>query len=202
MDSQIDTNNENFYSVIEKLKTIYELKSDRKLSLKLDVLPASFSNSKKRGILPYEKIITAAIKDKISLDEIFGNRINNKIDYTNLKDKKANKHGLVDIPMLNDNLDYIRVPLIYLENTTNLKGYISNNHTYILNTSEIKPEHNRTYLLTSNNIYYIKHISIDLSGTYLLKDEDGSITNINKNELDNVIFIGRVEHKFSRTSLV
>ena len=67
----IDNEIENFEIVINKLKDILNIKSDRQLSFALDILPASFANSRKRGIIPFDKIINYALKKNIDLNLIF-----------------------------------------------------------------------------------------------------------------------------------
>lgn len=53
----MDNIDEYINEVVNKLKKILNVTSDRQLALKLDVMPSSFSNTIKRGLLPYEKIL-------------------------------------------------------------------------------------------------------------------------------------------------
>ena len=71
--SYIEDNNSEEYvnSVINNLKKILGVTSDRQLPIRLDIKPPSFANTIKRGLLPYEKIVLFAKKHNQSLDKIF-----------------------------------------------------------------------------------------------------------------------------------
>lgn len=61
-------------AVIARLKQAFNLKSDRALSRKLELVDHAIAQFKGQGSLPIKNIITKCVEEDISLDHIFGNQ--------------------------------------------------------------------------------------------------------------------------------
>ncbi|MCF7971149.1 MAG: helix-turn-helix domain containing protein [Methylococcaceae bacterium] len=60
-----------FDSVMQKLKSALQLRTDKELAEKLGLSVTAYANLKKRKALPYEKVIELALAHGISLDYLF-----------------------------------------------------------------------------------------------------------------------------------
>lgn len=198
---EIENDHEYFNIVIENMKRLLSVKSDRQLAFALDVLPASFANSKKRALIPCEKIIQVAIKRKFNLNEIFGNIIieNQTFINANTETNLINNNDLINIKLLDSKNDFIRVPLFTRNESDNYKAYIHNKKDiYVININERNIENGKFYLLKGNDVFYVRYIMIDFDGNYTLKDEQNISEKVNKEVLENIEIIGKIEAAFNK----
>ncbi len=190
-------------NVVLKLKSILNITSDRQLALKLDIMPSSFANTIKRGLLPYEKILFFAINNKISLDEIF--LLNNNQTVTEIKNiinqPEEPLKDLVEIKILNTNENTIKIPLnssVSLET----RAYIDDKKIYIIDTEDKEVKNNSYYLVKSNEIYFAFFISIDLDGSYNLKNDEDLLRKISSEDFSKIEIIGRINYKLNRETYI
>lgn len=195
--------NENFVNeVLDNLANILNVKSDRQLAIKLDILPSTLFNNRKRGILPYEKILNYALKQEISLDEIF--KPNNvKNDKTKECFLASSDYDLVNINILNDSKNFIQIPLKIAEQE-NYKAFLDDKKIYIIDTINNNFKNKNRYLIKNNNNYFVVLISLDFDNTYILRDENDSdlISKLTKEEFEKIEIIGKVDFILSRETYI
>ncbi|MGJ0493271.1 helix-turn-helix domain-containing protein [Aliarcobacter cryaerophilus] len=199
----MENNNEYISGVISKLKTKLQITSDRQLAGKLELSPSSLSATLKRGLLPYEKIINFCKKTNISLDEIFlnieENNINNKINIS--EDKLQCNKDFSSIKLL-DNEDYsISIPTSNLSKEE-YRAYINDKKIYIIDTRSKEISHNTYCLIKSNNIYFPVVISIDLDGSYSLRDDEDNTTKLAPDEFKKFEIIGKISFRLIRETFI
>jgi len=154
---------------VKNLKETLGVKSDRQLALKLDMLPASFSNTIKRGLLPLEKMFSYAKEHNLSLDEMFL--------FSEKQDQQAqleNEH-LTKVQLLDNETIFVSVPYIFVSSQVQLRAFLNDRKIYILDINEKEVTGSNYWLIKSNDIYYTMVISIDLDGSYIFKDDDNNI---------------------------
>ncbi|MDX4028388.1 helix-turn-helix domain-containing protein [Aliarcobacter skirrowii] len=195
--------NENFVNeVLDNLANILNVKSDRQLAIKLDILPSTLFNNRKRGILPYEKILTYALQNNLSLDDIFkpSNIKNNKVNECILA---SSDYDLVNINILNDSKNFIHIPLKIAEQE-NYKAYLDDKKIYIIDTINNNFKNKNRYLIKNNNNYFVVLISLDFDNTYILRDENDSdlISKLTKEEFEKIEIIGKVDFILSRETYI
>lgn len=190
-------------NVVLKLKSILNITSDRQLALKLDIMPSSFANTIKRGLLPYEKILFFAINNKISLDEIF--LLNNNQTVTEVKNiinqPEEPLKDLVEIKILNTNENTIKIPL-NSSVSVETRAYIDDKKIYIIDTEDKEVKNNSYYLVKSNEIYFAFFISIDLDGSYNLKNDEDLLRKISSEDFSKIEIIGRISYKLNRETYI
>lgn len=190
-------------NVVLKLKSILNITSDRQLALKLDIMPSSFANTIKRGLLPYEKILFFAINNKISLDEIF--LLNNNKTATEIKNiinqQEESLKDLVEIKILNANENTIKIPL-NSSVSVETRAYIDDKKIYIIDTEDKEVKNNSYYLVKSNEIYFAFFISIDLDGSYNLKNDEDLLRKISSEDFSKIEIIGRISYKLNRETYI
>lgn len=190
-------------NVVLKLKSILNITSDRQLALKLDIMPSSFANTIKRGLLPYEKILFFAINNKISLDEIF--LLNNNQTVTEIKNiinqQEEPLKDLVEIKILNANENIIKIPL-NSSVSVETRAYIDDKKIYIIDTEDKEVKNNSYYLVKSNEIYFAFFISIDLDGSYNLKNDEDLLRKISSEDFSKIEIIGRISYKLNRETYI
>lgn len=190
-------------NVVLKLKSILNITSDRQLALKLDIMPSSFANTIKRGLLPYEKILFFAINNKISLDEIF--LLNNNQTVTEIKNiinqQEEPFKDLVEIKILNTNENTIKIPL-NSSVSVETRAYIDDKKIYIIDTEDKEVKNNSYYLVKSNEIYFAFFISIDLDGSYNLKNDEDLLRKISSEDFSKIEIIGRISYKLNRETYI
>ena len=190
-------------NVVLKLKSILNITSDRQLALKLDIMPSSFANTIKRGLLPYEKILFFAINNKISLDEIF--LLNNNETATEIKNiinqQEEPLKDLVEIKILNTNENTIKIPL-NSSVSVETRAYIDDKKIYIIDTEDKEVKNNSYYLVKSNEIYFAFFISIDLDGSYNLKNDEDLLRKISSEDFSKIEIIGRISYKLNRETYI
>lgn len=195
--------NENFVNeVLDNLAKILDVKSDRQLAIKLDILPSTLFNNRKRGILPYEKILTYALQNNLSLDDIFkpSNIKNNKVNECILA---SSDYDLVNINILNDSKNFIQIPLKIAEQE-NYKAFLDDKKIYIIDTINNNFKNKNRYLIKNNNNYFVVLISLDFDNTYILRDENDSdlISKLTKEEFEKIEIIGKVDFILSRETYI
>jgi|SRR5574344_621341 hypothetical protein len=196
-------------NVLDNLKRILKLPSDRQLALKLEIHPASLSNSIKRNILPWEKIITYSLNNNLSLDEIFLNNINqsenkdsNTDNIASSKNSTFNENNkLSSIKTLEEDSE-IQIPYIFQSEDTELRAYLTDKKIYVLDINEKEIKGTNYWLVKSNNNYYALTISVNLDGKYQLKDDDDSIRSISVEEFKKLEIIGKIHFRFIRDSFI
>ena len=204
----MDNIDEYINEVFNKLKKILNVTSDRQLALKLDVMPSSFSNTIKRGLLPYEKILFFAKKEGLSLDDIFLlnnhstiNRAINNIENTSTEKELECSKDLCSIQILNDEKNLITIPLNAYSNQK-LRAFINDKKIYIIDIDDREIEHNTYYLIKSSETYFAMYISIDLDGSYSLKDDDNNIKKIMMEDFKKIEVIGKINFKLIRETFI
>lgn len=195
--------NENFVNeVLDNLAKILDVKSDRQLAIKLDILPSTLFNNRKRGILPYEKILNYALQNNLSLDDIFkpSNIKNNKVNECILA---SSDYDLVNINILNDSKNFIQIPLKIAEQE-NYKAFLDDKKIYIIDTINNNFKNKNRYLIKNNNNYFVVLISLDFDNTYILRDENDSdlISKLTKEEFEKIEIIGKVDFILSRETYI
>lgn len=195
--------NENFVNeVLDNLANILNVKSDRQLAIKLDILPSTLFNNRKRGIFPYEKILTYALQNNLSLDDIFkpSNIKNNKVNECILA---SSDYDLVNINILNDSKNFIQIPLKIAEQE-NYKAYLDDKKIYVIDTINNNFKNKNRYLIKNNNNYFVVLISLDFDNTYILRDENDSdlISKLTKEEFEKIEIIGKVDFILSRETYI
>ncbi|WP_066408147.1 helix-turn-helix domain-containing protein [Aliarcobacter skirrowii] len=195
--------NENFVNeVLDNLAKILDVKSDRQLAIKLDILPSTLFNNRKRGILPYEKILAFALQNNFSLDDIFkpSNIKNNKVNECILA---SSDYDLVNINILNDSKNFIQIPLKIAEQE-NYKAFLDDKKIYIIDTINNNFKNKNRYLIKNNNNYFVVLISLDFDNTYILRDENDSdlISKLTKEEFEKIEIIGKVDFILSRETYI
>lgn len=196
-------------SVLDNLKRILDLPSDRQLAFRLDLHPASLSNTIKRKILPWEKIITYAINNNLSLDEIFLNKVNQSgYDKSNTDNIEAKNKSIINennklssIKTLEEDSE-IQIPYIFQSEDTELRAYLTDKKIYILDINEKEIKGTNYWLVKSNNNYYALTISVNLDGKYQLKDDDDSIRSISAEEFKKLEITGKIHFRFIRDSFI
>jgi len=178
--------------VVKNLKETLDVKSDRQLALKLDMLPASFSNTIKRGLLPLEKIFSYAKEHNLSLDEIF--LFNDKKE----QQIQLESEHLTKVTLLDNESVSIFVPYIFISSQAQLRAFLNDKKIYILDISEKEVNSSNYWLIKSNGIYYTMVISIDLDGSYILKDDNNNIRKISIEDFSKFEVIGKIHFKFVR----
>lgn len=190
-------------NVVLKLKSILNITSDRQLALKLNIMPSSFANTIKRGLLPYEKILFFAINNKISLDEIF--LLNNNETATEIKNiinqPEEPLKDLVEIKILNTNENTIKIPL-NSSVSVETRAYIDDKKIYIIDTEDKEVKNNSYYLVKSNEIYFAFFILIDLDGSYNLKNDEDLLRKISSEDFSKIEIIGRISYKLNRETYI
>lgn len=191
--------------VLNNMKNILNVKSDRQLSILIDTQPSSLFNSIKRGLLPYEKIIFFALKKGYSLDEIFlfkkdgsSDNFDNKIediqeeDYTNL----------AYIKVLDNEKKQIKIPL-YTAYSDNIRAYLDDKKIYIINIEDKEIFNKSYYLIKSKNNYFAVSIIIELDGIYSLKDDDNNtVSKLTDKEFEELEIIGKINFRFDKKTFI
>lgn len=186
----IDNEIENFEIVINKLKDILNIKSDRQLSFALDILPASFANSRKRGIIPFDKIINYALKKNIDLNLIFNPDV--LID-SNTINSSNNKEDFLKIKILNNEEDFLKIPFSYNDiKLDTCRCLTLDDKIYIINIEDTSLQNNKKFILKSNNIYYYRHVNINFEGSFIFKDETSISEQIEKELVDKIEVVGKI----------
>jgi len=182
--------------VVKNLKETLGVKSDRQLALRIGMLPASFSNTIKRGLLPLEKIFSYAKEHNLSLDEIFlfGEEKDKQIQ---LETEHLTKVILLD----NENVS-IFVPYIFISSQVKLRAFLNDRKIYILDINEKEINSSNYWLIKSNDIYYTMVISIDLDGSYILKDDNNNIRKISVEDFSKFEIVGKICFRFTRELFV
>ena len=171
-------------------------------------MPSSFSNTIKRGLLPYEKILFFAKKEGLSLDDIFllnnnsiiKKTIDNIENNVNKKELECSK-DLCSIQILNDEKNLITIPLNAYSNQK-LRAFINDKKIYIIDIDDREIEHNTYYLIKSSETYFAMYISIDLDGSYSLKDDDNNIKKIMMEDFKKIEVIGKINFKLIRETFI
>lgn len=165
-------------------------------------MPSTLFNNRKRGILPYEKILTYALQNNLSLDDIFkpSNIKNNKVNECILA---SSDYDLVNINILNDSKNFIQIPLKIAEQE-NYKAFLDDKKIYIIDTINNNFKNKNRYLIKNNNNYFVVLISLDFDNTYILRDENDSdlISKLTKEEFEKIEIIGKVDFILSRETYI
>lgn len=181
-------------SIVERIKKIENETSDRQFAIAIGMRNDSYSNAKKRGTFPYEKIINYCFAHNYSLDEIFGME-NPKKPVAEASEFIDEQSSSIYIESIESN-ETIKLPANLLEGKkTNkeTKYFIDEKDTiFIIDTTDNKLEDRNSYLIKLFNKFYIKDVSADLTYDWKLK-ENGFDEIILKNEdLFKIEVLGRV----------
>ena len=208
--SYIEDNNTEEYvnSVINNLKKILGVTSDRQLSIRLDIKPPSFANTIKRGLLPYEKIVLFAKKHNQSLDKIFLLQNQNytienepKCNYSELESNSISSNNSTEIQLINGE-QTIKIPNLPVTPNKTLRAFIDDKKIYIIDTKDKIFVNNNYYLLKSSNAFFPMIVSMDLDGQYILKNDDDITTKVTLNEFNKIEIVGKVNFKFTRETFL
>ena len=208
--SYIEDNNTEEYinSVINNLKKILGVTSDRQLSIRLDIKPPSFANTIKRGLLPYEKIVLFAKKHNQSLDKIFLLQNQNytienepKCNYSELESNSISSNNSTEIQLINGE-QTIKIPNLPVTPNKTLRAFIDDKKIYIIDTKDKIFVNNNYYLLKSSNAFFPMIVSMDLDGQYILKNDDDITTKVTLNEFNKIEIVGKVNFKLTRETFI
>jgi hypothetical protein len=186
--------NIDFPSIVERIKKIENETSDRQFAIAIGMRNDSYSNAKKRGTFPYEKIINYCFVNNYSLDEIFGmkNPIKPALESNENTNKECNSIYIESI----ENKQTIKLPAnLFDEERTSkdIKYYIDENDTiFIVDTIGRKLEDRNSYLIKLFNNLYIKDVSIDLSHNFKLKENGFDEIIVKNEELFKIEVLGKV----------
>lgn len=208
--SYIEDNNTEEYvnSVINNLKKILGVTSDRQLSIRLDIKPPSFANTIKRGLLPYEKIVLFAKKHNQSLDKIFLLQNQNytienepKCNYSELESNSISSNNSTEIQLINGE-QTIKIPNLPVTPNKTLRAFIDDKKIYIIDTKDKIFVNNNYYLLKSSNAFFPMIVSMDLDGQYILKNDDDITTKLTLDEFNKIEIVGKVNFKLTRETFI
>lgn len=187
-----------YSSIVEKVKEIEGVTSDRQFALTIGMRPDSYANAKKRGTFPFEKVIDYCFKNRYSLDEVFGMKNPKKI----LENNSTENEDFVDIPsLIND--DNVRLPKDsirdIIDKINSLKVYIdSANNIFIINTELKKLQDRESFLVKIFDKYYIKDVSVDLDKNYKLSESNYEPIIIKESDFEKFEIIGKVESTYKK----
>lgn len=107
-----------FQDVVSNLKSVFNLKSDKELALKLNMKVTTFSERKRTNSIPYQEIIELCIIENININTIFssepiGSTVNSQSITVNLD--IINKETL-QILLTENHLDLDELFNIFLSN--------------------------------------------------------------------------------------
>jgi hypothetical protein len=190
MDSFID-----FKTLIERLKIILEITTDTIIAEKLQLSYQSFAQMKRRNSLPYENLLILCNKRNLN-PLILLNENNEK--FTKYCNDIRNLNAYSDKINIINSDKFIVIP--GLNTKSSYKAYIDvNNDINIIDTNDTMLSHNQTYIIEKNDIYYKKHITIDINGNYILSETNIDDWIVSKKELNQFNSIAKVIFSYSRS---
>ncbi|KLD99297.1 helix-turn-helix domain containing protein [Aliarcobacter butzleri] len=199
----------NILGVIDNLKSIMGVTSDRQVALKLDVKPPTFRNSKERGLIPYKEIILYAKREKLDLNEIFFNnleekpKIGNSTKDINITIKNNTNNGNISsIKLLENDTNTISLPLSNFSQNDTIRAWINDKKIYIIDIFDKKIIDKNYYLIRSNKNIFAMNISIDLNGDYLLKDDEDNTTKVTPDNFKDFEIIGKINFRLKRETFI
>jgi len=105
-----------FVGVMERLKQALDIRSDRSLAERLGTSSNAYANLKKRGALPFDKVIILAMKHDLSIDDLLCNNAAISANKSQMEDSSVNLlDGLTEAQknaVLNDIEDKRRLNLL------------------------------------------------------------------------------------------
>jgi len=200
--SDLLSNNEknvDYSSIVEKIKEIEKINSDRQFALLIGMRPDSYANAKKRGTFPYEKIIEYCFRKNFSIDEIF----DMKNPVKNIKELlgKENKNNFIDVLCINSE-DHIRVPKDNIHNLDDInffRAFIDENgNIFLINKNKTKLEDRANFLVKIFDKYYIKNVSIDLDRNFKLLEKEYEPIILKESDFSKIDVIGKVEISYQK----
>lgn len=183
-----------YTSIVDRIKKTENVTSDRQFAIAIGMRTDSYSNAKKRGTFPFEKIINYCFVNNYSLDEIFG--MKNPIKPISESNQNTNENGSsVYIDSIENN-QTIKLPSYLLDGekiSKNIKYFIDKQDTiFIVDTIDKQLEDRNSYLIRLFNNLYIKDVSIDLSHNFKLKEKDFDEIKVKNEELFKIEVLGKV----------
>lgn len=186
--------NIDYPSIVERIKKIENETSDRQFAIAIGMRNDSYSNAKKRGTFPFEKIINYCFVNNYSLDEIFG--MSNPTKPVSESSEHINENSnSVYIESIESN-QTIKLPSYLLggeKTSKNTKYFIDEKDTiFIVDTIDKNLEDRNSYLIRLFNNLYIKDVSIDLSHNFKLKENGFDEIIVKNEELFKIEVLGKV----------
>lgn len=190
--------NVNYLSIVERIKEIEKINSDRQFALLIGMRADSYANAKKRGTFPYEKVIEYCFRKNYSIDEIF----NLKNPIKNLKEpSKGWKDRYFNILCI-DSEDYIRVPKDTTHNFDDInffRAFIDEKgNIFLINKTKTKLEDRANFLVKIFDKYYIKNVSIDLDRNFKLLEKEYEPIILKESDFSKIDVIGKVEISYKK----
>jgi hypothetical protein len=185
------------HKVIERLKLLTNVENDRQLALKLGMFQSSLIGMLKRGGLPYDRIVSLAITDKIDLNSAFLLKEVDQLELSRaIKSKDIVDDSLMsNIGLLKKDKEFLRLPIPKAQES--LQIHMDGSTIYVVDTNDINIVNGSVYLISINGVFIPTTISIDFSGNYLLKSENNS-DKLSKDEFSSIEIIGKIKCKYTK----
>jgi len=166
---QIEWENKEYGLLIDKLKDIYNIRTEKEIANILEIAPSQLSAMKKGNNFPYKQYISFAVKEGISLDNLFG------LD-DNFNDKTVNiqcEEILDDtrIPFYPDEAKFISIPYLPQNAEKTLRVIKQNNFYQIIDVSKTDILDSGNYALMVNDFILIRRIEIRLQNIIIQNAE-------------------------------
>lgn len=183
----------NFKTLIERLKELLNTSTDTSIAEYLHLSYPSFAQMKRRDSLPYENLLILCNENNLAPLKIL--ELNEK-QYQSYYKNKMNKNTYTENIKLYDCEEYITIPNIFAKESYRI--FIGNNSNInVFDTDDREFKHNQLYIIEKNNIYYKKHISINLDGHYLLTEDNVEDILLSKKEIKKVNCLGKVIYSYN-----
>lgn len=193
----LTNNSVDYLSIVERIKEIERINSDRQFALLIGMRADSYANAKKRGTFPYEKVIEYCFKKNYSIDEIF----NLKNPIKKLEGTSEKESNFINVPCINSN-DHIRIPKEHINNLDDFNFFNAfideNGNISLINKNKKKLEDRASFLINIFDKFYIKNVSIDLDRNYKLSENEYEPIILKEEDFSKVDIIGKVELSYKR----
>lgn len=181
-------------NVLDALKIKTNKRNDRLLSAMLGLREDTIAQMKARKQLPIIQIVDFCLENKISIDEIFNPEQKDNAQISKFKQKEGVSTNLKNYDLV-DADDYIRI--LKLDTTKKTKCIIENNIIYIFEEQNSYTTIGE-YIIKidqQNNTFAAINMKQKIDGKYVyrfVQDRDAIEYEINNDELNNIIFIGKI----------
>jgi len=177
-----------FQKWIDKFKIICGITQDKELSKILEIAPTGYGQMKKNNRFPYEKIVLASIKRKISLDNLFAIKTDECINTKNINIQDN------EILSISNNDCKVVIPYVIQNENKTLRSFVQDNIIYIVDISLNIYTSPSVYIIKSGDSYFIKKIKKSLNDSYILLDTENNIEplKIDEDKFKELKIIGKV----------
>jgi homospermidine synthase len=193
-----------FNIVIQKIKQIEEIKSDKDFAKLINIKPDALVQRKNRNSIPHDNIIKYCLANNISIDMIYENNDIEINDITSVHDQMitSTKNDKLSRIAIFDSNEVLKLPIHNPNNV--LKAYIdsSSKQIFIIDTSVDKYNNEGLYYITYHDRTYIKNITDTFNGSFQISscctnDLSSNSFEIDENKINELIIKGKVENIIS-----